>query len=213
MTSIPREDWRVVHERVAAVEDQVQELAIRCQQKLTRQQMKELFRHHERRFLETAGSLLSVVERNRGFGDLLHHDLFGYFSLISLLIQRLTLHPEEAAETLLSMNRRIQIMKHVVQSIQFYVDLEAMTVERICLVRWLQKHQNFFNDTYKSFDPDRKQVIPLVYVDFPTGLKARNFHVDMNQSLVLVLLVNIIRNARDYGRATMREFRLRTVLV
>lgn len=194
MTSIPRRDWEIVRDQVEKVEQQVDELALLHVQGQIRWRVEVLIRSHEGRFLEYTKPLQEVVTRNRTLGHLLHHDLMGYFCLIQLLFQRLRSQEEE---TIHSMHQRTQVMKHMVEAFRFFVSGEVLFPEETSLPLWLKSFEDFFINTFRSYDPEKKEMVPLVTFDLPQ----KNLWVKINRSTVLLLMINILQNAKEHGKA------------
>lgn len=201
MVRIPRDDWVLVREQVSKVQDQVEELAVLFQQRRLRVEMKKILESTQQHFLKNALSLKDVVQRNRDLSEVLHHDLFGYFSLISLLIQRMQMHFDEAESLLLAMNLRVQVMSHVVEALRFHIEDEVLPVKEVALVPWLRRFESFFRDTFKSYDSQRRQTVPLVEFQFPSEGDVSQVMTKANPSLVLLLLINVVQNAREHGKA------------
>src|SRR5690606_35998959 len=194
MTGIPRRDWEIVRDQVEKVREQVDELALLHLQGQIRGNVEDIIQAHEERFLGYIYPLRAVIEKNRELGHLLHHDLMGYFCLIHLLFQRLR---TEEAETIHSMHQRALVMRYIIDAFRFFVPDECLTFEDVSLVLWLKSFKNFFADTFKSYHAEKREQVSLVTFVLPS----KNVLVKINRSTVLLLLINVLQNAKEHGKA------------
>jgi signal transduction histidine kinase len=196
MASVPREDWEIVRDQINHVKDQVDELAQLHIQNKIREKVEEIIEEHQNRFLSYAAPLRSVLEKNADLSDLLHHDLLGYFALISLLIPRLKNREEDS---ILSMGRRVQVMKNIVEALRFYVVGEEIVPKPTYFTSWLQSYKDFFDNTFHSYDSQNKRKVSMLWFHLPNEHK--HCAVLMDPSMVLLLLINLFRNAKEHGGA------------